>query len=230
MPKPTSLALVLALALATAAGCGNSAREDALEVIDRVETALEEIHTITVQAHEKIITTIPEVRTCNQQPNVEGVILGAWRPFRDPTARQLQDQAHDLWTKCMHQYGPMIQQMRRLLPNGGMETVHEGLQRVRSRIETGPEDGLRRIMEEAESDEARFQRLARFDDPTAEFAIALMGQTQIPNLDVEDARQSVEQETNAILAAYEDYQETADRMSETAGEARRLHEEYLNRQ
>ena len=229
MPKPTILTLVLALALTTAAGCGNSAREDALEVIDRVETALEEIHTITVEANEKIITTIPEVQPCLEHPNVDSVITGVY-PFRDPTARQLQVETQDLWFQCELRRRTFIQKQLRLLPDGGMETVHEGLQRVRSRIETGPEDELHRIMEEADSDEARFQRLARFDDPTAELAIALMGQTQIPNLDVEDARQSVEQETDAILTAYEDYQETAERMSETAGEARRLHEEYLKRQ
>ena len=229
MPKPTVLALVLALALTTAAGCGNSAREDALEVIDRVETALEEIHTITVEANEKIIATIPEVRNCNQQPNVDGVVWGGY-PFRDPTARQLQVEANELWYQCLQQYRPMIERMRRLLPDGAMETLHELLQTVRSRIETAPEDELRRIMEEADSDEARFQRLARVNNPTAELAIALMGEVEIPSLDLEHARQTVEQEADAILAAYEDYQETANRMSETAGEARRLHEEYLKRQ
>ena len=229
MPKPTSLALVLALALATAAGCGNSVREDALEVIDRVEAALNEIHAISVQANDKIVARIPELQPCHEQPNVQGVAIGALA-FSDPNARKLQVETRQLRRQCELHRRTIIQRQRRLLPDDGMGTVHEGLQRVRSRIETGPEDGLRRIMEEADSDEARFQRLARFDDPTAELAIALMGQTQIPNLDVEDARQSVEQETNAILAAYEDYQETADRMSETAGEAHRLHEEYLNRQ
>ena len=229
MPKPTVLALVLALALTTAAGCGNSAREDALEVIDRVETALEEIHTISVQANDKIVARIPELQPCHEQPNVQGVAMGALA-FSDPNARKLQVETRQLQRQCELHRRTIIQRQRRLLPDDGMGTVHEGLQRVRSRIETGPEDGLRRIMEEADSDEARFQRLARFDDPTAELAIALMGQTQIPNLDVEDARQSVEQETDAILTAYEDYQETAERMSETAGEARRLHEEYLKRE
>ena len=229
MPKPTVLALVLALALTTAAGCGNSVREDALEVIDRVETALEEIHTITVEANEKIIATIPEVQPCLEHPNMDSVITGVY-PFRDPTARQLQVETQDLWSQCELHRRTIIQRQRRLLPDDRMETIHEGLQRVRSRIETGPEDGLRRIMEEADSDEARFQRLARFDNPTAELTISLMGQAEIPSLDVKHARQAMEQETDAILATYEDYQEAANRMSETAGEARRLHEEYLKRQ
>ena len=230
MPRKTSLALVLALALTTAAGCGNSAREDALEVIDRIEAALNEIHAITVQANDKIIATIPEVQPCHEQPNVDGVVSGGYYPFRDPTARQLQVEANELWYQCLQQYRPMIERMRRLLPDGGMEALHERLQRVRSRIETAPEDELRRIMEEADSDEARFQRLARFNDPTAELAIALMGEVEMPSLDLEHARQTVEQEADAILAAYDDYQETVNTMSETAGEARRLHDAYMKRQ
>ena len=226
MPKPTILALVLALALTTAAGCGNSAREDALEVIDRVEAALNEIHAISVQANDKIIATIPELQPCHEQPNVRDVAVGT-RPFRDPNARRLQVETMKLRRQCELHRRTIIQRQRRLLPDGGEDAVHERLQQVRSRIETGSEDGLRRIMEEADSDEARFQRLARFNDPTTELAIALMGEVRMPNLDLEHARQSVEEETDAILAAYDDYQETVDRMSETAGEARRLQDEYM---
>ena len=118
MQKPTILAIVLALALATAAGCGNSPREEALEVVDRVEAAMNEIHAMTamtVEAHENILATIPEIVHCHNQPNVQGVVFGAF-PFRDPTARQLQHEANDLWAKCLQPYEQLTQGTRRMLP------------------------------------------------------------------------------------------------------------------
>ena len=229
MPKQTSLALVLALALTTAAGCGDSAREDALEVIDRVETGLDEIHAIHVSASQNMTEAGMELEPCHEQPNVRGV----WGtlPFIEPDARQLQRETNRLRREC--------EQQRRTVRNGQISVINriylyenteersEAFQEIRSRIKTGPEDGLRRIMEEASSDEARWQKLVTFNNPAGELAMALAGRTAMPSGDVEKARETAAQATDAVLAAYEDFRNTVNRMTETAAEARRLEDEYM---
>ena len=236
MQKPTILTLVLALALTTAAGCGNSVRDDALELVDRVETAMEEMHTVFVEANENVTTTIPELQRCRKHPSVQNIgVTFPFAVFTGPRARKLQSEAMQLVRNCAEHQRIIDRRKGRLaneINSGDLETMRAIFQRMRSQIESGPQAELRRIMEEADSDKARWPRLGRFNDPMAEINSRLV--VEDPSIDgleatLERAKQEAAQRANAILSEYDDYQETLRQMIDKATEARRAEDEYLNR-